>query len=67
MSKKKTYVSPQVTRVKLEPTQAVLSQCSIGVTNVRNSAGPTGFCEGHDHPKCKSQAAPGSIPSAGNS
>ena len=67
MSKKKTYVSPQVTRVKLEPTQAVLSQCSIGVTNTKNSAGPLGFCEGHDHPNCKSQNSPGSSPSAGNS
>jgi len=35
MNKKKTYVSPQVTRVKLEPTQAVLSQCSVGVANAK--------------------------------
>jgi hypothetical protein len=67
MSKKKTYVSPQVTRVKLEPTQAVLSQCSIGVTNVKNSAGPSGFCNGADHPFCKQQATPGSSPSAATS
>ncbi len=31
MKNKKPYVSPQVISVKLEPTQAVLSQCSVGV------------------------------------
>ncbi len=64
MNKKKAYVSPQVTRVKLEPTQAVLSQCSIGVTNTRNDAGPSSFCNGTEHPFCKQQASPGSVPSA---
>ncbi len=57
MSKKKTYVSPQVTRVKLEPTQAVLSTCSSGVANAKSGLGPSGFCEGQLHPNCKSAAA----------
>ena len=43
MSRKKTYVSPQVTRVKLEASQAVLSQCSVGVTGLSQSD-PAGFC-----------------------
>ncbi len=37
MNGKKAYVSPQVIRVKLEPSQAVLSQCSVDVTATRNS------------------------------
>ena len=52
MNKKKAYVSPQVTRVKLEPTQAVLSQCSVGVTNAKVGQDP-GFCDGLSHPNCK--------------
>jgi len=32
MKKKKAYVSPKVVRVKLEASQAVLSQCSAGST-----------------------------------
>ncbi len=32
MKNKKPYVSPTIISVKLEPTQAVLSQCSVGVT-----------------------------------
>ncbi len=31
MKKKIPYVSPTIISVKLEPTQAVLSQCSVGV------------------------------------
>ncbi len=46
MSKKRAYVSPQVTRVKLDPTQAVLSQCSLGETSLSNS-NPSGSCKGH--------------------
>ncbi len=56
MNKKKAYVSPQVTRVKLEPTQAVLSQCSVGVTNAKTGV-PSGFCDGVSHPNCKSAAS----------
>jgi len=33
MKRKKAYVSPRVIRVKLEPTQAVLSHCSVGSTH----------------------------------
>ncbi len=44
MSKKKTYVSPQVIRVKLEATQAVLSQCEVGVVGISN-VNPAGFCD----------------------
>ena len=43
MSQKKTYVSPQVTRVKLEPSQAVLSQCEVGAGTVSEGF-PTGRC-----------------------
>ena len=57
MNTKKEYVSPQVTRVKLEPTQAVLSQCSVGVANLKSGVGPSGFCEGIGHPNCKSETA----------
>ncbi len=32
MKKKKAYVSPQVIRVKLEPSQAILSNCAVGST-----------------------------------
>ena len=63
MNKKKTYVSPQVTRVKLEPTQAVLSQCSVGVTNPKAGT-PSGFCDSVSHPNCKSNPSGG--PAAGS-
>lgn len=43
MEKKKPYVSPTVTSVKLEPTQAVLSQCSVGVTALWRKRVP-GMC-----------------------
>ena len=43
MSTKKTYVSPQVIRVKLEPTQAVLSQCEVGAGTMSEGF-PTGRC-----------------------
>ncbi len=43
MKKKKAYVSPKVVRVKLEASQAVLSQCSVGSTH--QSSGP--FCGIH--------------------
>ena len=44
MNQKKTYVSPQVIRVKLEPTQAVLSQCEVGAVGLSN-VNPSGFCD----------------------
>ena len=44
MKRKKAYVSPQVIRVKLEATQAVLSQCEVGATGISN-AQPAGFCD----------------------
>ncbi len=53
MSRKKAYVSPRVIRVKLEPTQAVLSQCSVGITDIRLAKGPTGFCEANKQFPCK--------------
>jgi len=43
MNTKKVYVSPKVIRVKLEPTQAVLSQCEVGVTGLSDST-PAGRC-----------------------
>ncbi len=33
MKTKKEYVSPRLIRVKLEPSQAVLSQCTVGATS----------------------------------
>ncbi len=35
--KKKEYVSPRLVRVRLEPSQAVLSQCSVGSTNISHA------------------------------
>jgi len=52
MSQKKTYVSPQVVRVKLEPTQAVLSQCSVGISPIRNT-NPAGTCSAVAGHECK--------------
>ncbi len=57
MQKKKPYVSPTVITVKLEPTQAILSQCSVGITDLKNLQ-PSGTCEGGTKP-CK-QAGHGS-------
>lgn len=34
---KKTYVTPQVTKVKLDASQAVLGQCSVGVILIRRN------------------------------
>ena len=36
MSGKKAYVSPQVIRVKLDPSQAVLSQCEMNQTSAKD-------------------------------
>ncbi len=44
MNRKKAYVSPQVTRVKLEPTQAVLSQCEVGAIGLAGSFTTPGVC-----------------------
>ncbi len=43
MNRKKAYASPQVIRVKLEPSQAVLSQCAAGITGFADTA-PAGVC-----------------------
>ena len=43
MNQKKAYVSPQVMRVKLEPTQAVLSQCEVDAVGISSGASP-GLC-----------------------
>ena len=37
MNGKKAYVSPQVIRVKLEPSQAVLSQCVLNEASLKDS------------------------------
>jgi hypothetical protein len=61
MNTKKEYVSPQVTRVKLEPTQAVLSQCEVGAVGISN-AFPAGTCDvSHD---CKQRHSGGNSAAA---
>jgi len=62
MSQKKAYVSPQVVRVKLEPTQAVLSQCSTGISPIRNT-NPAGTCSAVVGHECK-QSSHGGDPTA---
>ena len=57
MNRKKAYVSPQVMRVKLEPTQAVLTHCSVGVSKTKDSFG-AGDCTG-EHGGCKQLNGPG--------
>ncbi len=51
MNRKKAYVSPQVMRVKLEPTQAVLTHCSVTMTKIKDSFG-AGMCT-TQHGGCK--------------
>jgi hypothetical protein len=41
MKKKKAYVSPKVVRVKLEASQAILSNCSGGSSHAGNGGA---FC-----------------------
>ncbi len=53
MSRKKAYVSPRIVRVKLEPAQAVLSNCSVGITDIRLAKGLASFCEGIKPNACK--------------
>ncbi len=47
MNQKKAYVSPQVIRVKLEPTQAVLSQCEVGAGGLADTD-TSGDCRAND-------------------
>ena len=56
MNQKKAYVSPQVIRVKLEPSQAVLSQCEVDIIGVSN-LNPAGFCNAAKN--CKQRNQPG--------
>ncbi len=51
MNRKKAYVSPQVIRVKLEPSQAVLSQCFVNITKLADS-NSIGVCSDY-HSGCK--------------
>ncbi len=57
MNRKKAYVSPQVLRVKLEASQAVLSQCAVNITALRNS-NQTGSCITGTH-ECKQSSQAG--------
>ncbi len=56
MNTKKAYVSPRVIRVNLEPTQAVLSHCSVDVTGL-SQGNPAGTC--HAGKDCKQRNAGG--------
>ncbi len=53
MSRKKAYVSPRIIRVKLEPAQAVLSNCSVGITDIRLAKGLASFCQDSLEHHCK--------------
>jgi len=66
MEKKKPYVSPTVTSVKLEPTQAVLSQCSVGVTALWRKTVP-GTCSVPGNCKMDTTHGHGAGDSAGTS
>ena len=57
MNRKKAYVSPQVIRVKLDPSQAVLSQCISGQSKIKDS-NDAGQCT-NDHGGCKKSNIPG--------
>ncbi len=57
MNGKKAYVSPQVIRVKLEPSQAVLSQCEVNSLTVKVSH-PLAQCSA-SHGGCKQSDQPG--------
>ena len=51
MNGKKACVSPQVVRVKLDPSQAVLSQCISGQSKIKE-ANDAGDCT-NSHGGCK--------------
>ncbi len=53
MSRKKAYVSPRIIRVKMEPAQAVLSNCSVAITDIRLAKGLASFCEASKQFPCK--------------
>ena len=57
MNRKKAYVSPQVVRVKLDPSQAVLSQCISGQSKIKD-ANDAGQCA-NDHGGCKKSNSAG--------
>lgn len=42
---RRDYSRPEIVRVRLNPEQAVLSQCSVAAASVQN-ADPSGFCKG---------------------
>ena len=46
MKKKKPYVSPTVIAVKLDARQAILSNCSVGVTKAGDGGA---FCNPTEH------------------
>ncbi len=51
--KKKKWVKPTITRVKLNPEMAVMGVCSTGAGGMENSD-PSGFCaNGGEGPACR--------------
>ena len=54
---RKAYSKPTILRVQLNHEQAVLSQCSVGVTTLRQ--GGVNSCRGGGNPCKKSNISPG--------
>ncbi len=63
MNRKKAYVSPQVIRVKLEPSQAVLSQCEVGAVGLSGGFVSTGHCDASSDCKQKEHGGGGAATS----
>jgi len=59
----KPYVSPTVIAVKLDTRQAILSQCSVGVTELRNS-NAAGLCNPGPVKRCKAASGQTGGPTA---
>ena len=57
MADRQPYIPPTLTRVVLQPTQAVLSVCSTDATTNTSSGVPT-FCSPPSGQNCKKKALP---------
>lgn len=57
MTAKKTYVTPQLYRVPLDPEQAILSSCSLSALSLSNGGG--GGCRPAGAGNCKNRSGRG--------